>query len=274
MKKREIGVHFRLTDTLQDLAEQARRLDITIFQCFLIRQSTERYIAPSKKEIDDFLALRQHFSNLYLHGSYWINIAHGTQGSVRTLVRELALAERLDFSYFILHPGTTKGHEDRLSGIDTIATIFNQLLKTDRKIQLVLENTAYAGMSVGSALHDFSLLRLKLEQPEKVKFCIDTAHAHAFGYDVVTPEGQEEFVTLLDMTVGIDNIVLLHVNDTKERRGSFIDRHDVLGTGLIGKQALKRLVNHPRLMHIPLLLELPVMPEAELKQIIDEVKMW
>lgn len=274
MKKREIGVHLRLTDTLLDLAEQARRLDISIFQCFLIRQSTERYITPSKKEIDDFVVMRQHFSKLYLHGSYWINIAHGTQASVRTLTRELSLAEKLDFSYFILHPGTTKGHEDRLVGLDSIATIFNQLLKTDRKIQLVLENTAYAGMSVGSALHDFGLLRLKLDQPEKVKFCIDTAHAHAYGYDIITPEGQEEFVNLLDMTIGIENIVLLHVNDTKEQRGSFIDRHDFLGAGLIGIEALKRLVNHPRLIHIPLLLELPVMPEAELKQIIDEVKMW
>lgn len=272
--KRAVGVHLRLVDTLLDVAHQAQQLDISIFQCFFIRQKTERYITPTKKEIDEFLALRSSFSHLYVHGSYWINIAHDTHMVARTLVREITLAEKLQFSHLVIHPGTTKGTDDRLVGIDVIATTLNQLLKHHTQVQIVLENTAYAGMSVGSALHDFALLKTKLDKPEKIKFCIDTAHAHAYGYDVISPEGQAEFVTLLENTIGVENIVLLHVNDTKEQCGSYIDRHDVLGTGVIGAQALKRFVNHPRLAHIPLLLELPVIPSSELKRIVDEVKKW
>lgn len=229
---------------------------------------------PSEQEIKQFLQLRKQFGDLYVHGSYWINLALVMQESHRVLQRELALAQKLQFSHIILHPGTTKGATDRLAGIDTMARFFNRLFKRDIPLTIVLENTAYAGMSVGSDLYDFALLYSKLDRPEKIKFCIDTAHAHAYGYDIISQDGLRNFIVLVNETIGIENIVLIHVNDTKELCGSYIDRHFAPGDGIIGTDALKNFVLHPQLVDIPLLLELPILEESDVKRVINEVNNW
>jgi deoxyribonuclease-4 len=190
------------------------------------------------------------------------------------LQRELELAKRLEFTHMILHSGSTKGVKFREEGITIIANVLNRVLKRENDITIVLENTAHGGMAVGSDLHDFSRLLAKLDQPDKVKFCIDTAHAYAYGYDLATQKGQADFINVLEKTIGVSRIALIHLNDTGEKLGSRIDRHSILGEGLLGDDALKSFIFHPKLQDIPVLMELPVVSEEIELEMLRKVRSW
>ena len=117
-----VGLHFRLVNTLIDLAHKACRLNIPFFQCFLISQETGRLVQPKDAEIKSFVALRrQYFNQLYLHGSYWINLSSIEYNGFRTLKRELNIAKKLEFTHMILHPGFAKGAREKNEGIMALA---------------------------------------------------------------------------------------------------------------------------------------------------------
>jgi apurinic endonuclease APN1 len=271
---RTIGLHLRLTSTLVSAAQRAQYFGIPIFQCFFMQQNSGHYINPTPEETRNFLSIRHKFGFLYVHSAFWINIARVKHRQHVLLEYEMHLAERLEFTHMIIHPGTTKGSAHRHDGIDAIARVLNRLCNINNTITFVLENTAYAGMSIGSDLGDFALLRLKLDKHDRVKFCIDTAHAHAYGYDILNHEGQEKFIALLKETVGLENVCLIHLNDTGVERGAYTDRHDMLGSGIIGLDALKNFVLNPLLKTIPLIMELPVLPDDQVKNILNIVRQW
>ena len=272
---RGIGLHVRLTGTLVDLIQKAIRLQLPFFQCFFLEQATGRAPKPTQYEIATFLALRrEHFTKMYLHASYWINLASVHRTSHRALRHEFEWAKRLEFTDIIFHPGSAKGAKARRSGIEAVARVLNSIFKSESEMGIVMENTAHGNLSVGGDLQDFALLISLLDQPERLSFCIDTAHAHSFGYDVMSEKGQQDFIDLLASTIGIHTIELIHLNDTREVCGSKMDRHYAVGRGVLGIEGLKRFVLYPRLSTIPLLLELPEMPEEEEKNALDEVRSW
>jgi deoxyribonuclease-4 len=190
------------------------------------------------------------------------------------LRKEVVFAKRLEFTHLVLHAGTAKGAQHKNEGIDALAVALNKLCKQERDITILLENTCHTNLAVGSDIFDLQMLLEKIDMPERIGFCIDTAHAHSFGYDVVSAKGQHDFIALLDATVGIERIKLIHLNDTTEKVGSFIDRHSIVGQGTIGEGALKRFAMHPQLQHIPLLIESPELaPEDELT-ILHKIRSW
>ena len=162
----------------------------------------------------------------------------------------------------------------RLEGIDALAIALNHLFKQERDIILVLENSCHGNLAVGSDIIDFKLLLEKIDKPERINFCIDTAHAYSFGYNIADSAEQEKFIQLLDTTIGIDRIKLIHLNDTLEQLGSRIDRHAIIGEGVIGKDALYHFAMHPQLCHIPLLLELPELTIEEELVVLNKVREW
>lgn len=272
---RKIGLHLRLESTLDELVERARRLGVDLFQLFFVHQTTGAPVRFSVEEVNSFLALRrEYFQDLYVHGSYWINLAGLEYNGIRAFEHELRQTKRLEFTHMILHPGNAKGAKNKIQGIDALVAILNDTMKRERDVQLVLENAVHGKMTVGSDLEDFAILKSKLDFPDRISFCVDTAHAYSYGYNIADPTKMEEFVELLDRTMGIDRIVLIHLNDTMHKLGSCIDQHIVPGEGLIGEEALKRFVLHPRLKDIPLLMELPVLDEAAQVAALEKVRSW
>lgn len=267
------GLHIRLMDSIVNVALKAKNYQVPFLQCFFVLQSTGKLAQFSAKEIQEFVQLRRtYFKQLYLHGSYWINLASAYNAGIAALHRELAFAKQLEFTHIILHPGSAKGLTTRLDGIDILARHLNALLKKERDIKVVLENTAHGNISVGSDITDFALLLQKLDEPERLSFCIDTAHAFAYGYDIVND--LDGFIAELDKTIGINTIVLIHMNDTQEKLGSHIDRHAIPGEGLIGQEALQRFIRHPRICHIPVLMELPVLEEEKELEVLQKIRTW
>lgn len=271
--KRKIGLHLRLNKTINDLAERAAALQMPIFQCFFIHQDTNQFAAISDEEIKLFLKQwRKKFDQLYLHGSYWINLASASTTN-RILMRELDLAKKLEFTHIVIHPGSARRTGKKADGIAAIARKLNAILKNESDITLVLENTAHAGHSIGGDLHDFLLLRERLDHPEKIKFCIDTAHAYSYGYDLTQEKSQKHFIDLIEKCIGFKNVALIHLNDTKQECGSRIDRHEIIGEGKLGLH-LPQIVHLDDFKQVPIIMELPVMDPKEEEKILEMVRSW
>ena len=273
--KKRLGMHIRTQSSIIQLLERAEQLDVSFFQCFFVRQETGSLVGVSAAEVRDFLAIRRaRYNDLICHGSYWINLASLGNNGLPSLRREITLAKRLEFTHFLLHPGTAKGATEKSQGIDALALCLNDILKKEQDIEILLENTCHGKLAVGSDILDFKVLLEKIDIPERVGFCIDTAHAHSFGYSIVDNAAQDTFIAFLDETIGLQRIKLLHLNDVYDSCGSRKDRHAVIGEGTIGSDALRRFVMHPQLKTIPFVLELPDMSVEQEKVVLKNICAW
>ncbi|MFH1831646.1 MAG: deoxyribonuclease IV [bacterium] len=263
-----IGLHLRLKDSVLDLAQQAREYNIKFFQFFLTASVKDtRYIKINAQEREQFIQLRKDFfSELYIHSSYWINPAVGNIATLaiskKSLKKEIAIARQLSIRTIVLHPGSASGHiqtpEDPICkalGIQTIAKLLLDIAQKNPDIEILLENTTHANRSIGSNLNDFTTLREIFKNTPNINFCLDIAHAFAYGYDV---SNIDEFIQTLDKTMGLNRIKLIHLNDNNETCGSKKDNHVLPGNGQIGINILRQYYYHPLFQHIPKILELPV----------------
>lgn len=270
----QIGIHIRLTSTINDVIEKAIRLNLPLFQTFAVTDQGH-IIKLEQSEIDNYLELRRkHFKDLYLHSSYWVNLSRDNQRSYKTFLRELNLAQKLEFTHYILHPGAAELKSKKDAGISILAKHLNSVLSNNMPITILLENTAHGGRSLGSNLNDFKVLLKEINHPEKLQFCIDTSHAYAYGYDLASPNGLTQFLEVLENTVTLEKIALIHLNDTTENLGAKIDKHELPGHGNIGTELLKSFIQHPKLKHIPVIMELPKLDESQEINIIREVENW
>jgi deoxyribonuclease IV len=267
-----VGLHLRITSTLPAVLEKATRFGLPFFQSFALYQESGTYIECTRELVKACALQRASFASLYLHGSYYINLASPYKQQL--LKKEIDLAKKLCFSHIIFHPGAITDGVEREVGLERVARTLNMLLKREKDIIIVLENSAHAQKSLGGSFDELAAIRELLDYPEKVQFCIDTAHAYVFGYNVAGEHEQSVFIKEAITLFGVHALALLHINDTKELLGSRIDRHCAPGQGNIGTEALKRFVCHPLLKEIPALLELPEVSESEEYQALCQVRAW
>ena len=273
MSKR-VSLHLRMESLPTEVVRRAVDLEVSFFQFFLRTQSG-KYPYLNSREIKEFLSIRRtHFSEIFVHGSYWINLCATQITGYHSLEKELSLAKRLECTHLVLHPGSVRASKDRIYGIDCLARSLNELLKRENSIKILLENNAHGKWSIGSDLQDFKLLLEKMDHPEKIKFCLDTAHAYVYGYDLVLPGAQDLFLCTVNETIGIENIALIHLNDTNKELGCKIDEHGVIGSGNIGMDALEYLVQRKELVHVPIILELPIISQEQEIGILNLVREW
>ncbi len=270
-----VGLNVRLITTLDDLIMHVKRLELTAFQSFLTFHETGNYITFSHDVYKRFIQHKKDI-DLYIHGSYKINLASTlhSQNSCYFLKKELELANRLESGYLVIHPGSIEAGNTREQGIDAIAKKINHVLKKGNYPTLLLENVAFGNRSIGGEISELAVIRSKLDKPEKVKFCIDTAHAFSFGYNIADMNEQKRFIEFLEETLGIDSVALLHLNDSQEKLGLHRDRHAIPGEGLIGRDALKAFICDIRLKHIPCIVEVPNLSEDDLKKVVMDVRSW
>jgi deoxyribonuclease-4 len=270
---RPLGIHLRLTDTLYNVIRKAEAFDINAVQFFLTKLPTGKYINLNHENIDGFLCIKNRsFSHMYIHCSYWIHLTtenkYSLSTSIKLLKKEIRMAKKLQIQYLVLHAGSAK-EQKKITAIETLARILNKVLKTERHITILLENTAHGGKTIGSDLQDFSILKTKIDLSEKIKFCLDLAHGFSYGYNL---ENTKNFINTIDTHMGIENIELLHVNDSAEQQGSKLDKHAIIGQGYIGQNTLQNIFNHEKLQHIPIILELPPVEHNIVKKTIEKTR--
>lgn len=274
---RNVGLHMRLEHSLKALAEKVVNFGLSSFQCFLVNKSGY-CIFVDNHDLKNFLHFRRtYFETIVVHGSYRINLSATDRIWHPALQYELALAKKMECTHFVLHAGAASHVNEKKKAIDALARSLNGWLKKERDIQIVLENTAHGKASIGSDICDFALLLKKLDQPDKISFCIDTAHAHSFGYDIGDHTSCDTFISFLDKQIGLSSISLLHLNDSSEQRGSQIDNHSCFGhkDSMIGEAALKYFALHHQLSAVPIIMELPSrVPEKNRAEIVRSVIQW
>jgi deoxyribonuclease IV len=270
-----IGLHLRVTDSLLAVAHQAVALELPHFQSFLMgRDAHDQLLIPSDREITQFRKVcEKRFSRLYAHAPFWLNLADPARSSLEGVWKQIQLAQRLGFTHLIMHPGSSV-QASRQEGIAMVARTLNGLLKKQFDITLVLENTAFGNRAVGSDITDLAMIRALLDKPERVQFCIDTAHAHSYGYAINSADSMQQFLRSVHATLGIESVGLLHLNDTSEANGSFHDRHALIGTGMLGEASLRAAFQHPLCAQVPIIIEPPQMAPEELAELYKKMQAW
>jgi len=178
--------------------------------------------------------------------------------SVETLIAELDRAGRLGIRFVVTHLGSHMGAGMEV-GFRQIANACNKaLFAVQNDVQLLLENTAGTKNSMGGGFEDIRRIIDGIDQRDRVGICYDTCHGFAAGYDVRTPEQLEMTLGQLDLMIGMDRLKVVHLNDSKGKLGSRIDRHEHIGLGCIGNKGFRVILHDERIRKLPLILETPV----------------
>jgi len=177
-------------------------------------------------------------------------------------------AEALGIPYLVVHPGSHTGEGEEI-GIRKIAESLNSVFEKcpDFELTVLLESTAGQGDNLGYTFEQLADIKSKVDAKEKVGVCIDTCHLFAAGYELRTREGYEQTMSQLEEIIGIEDVGVVHCNDSKRELGSRVDRHDHIGEGEIGLQAFEFLVNDPRFENIPMILETPKPVEKDIENL-------
>ena len=208
-------------------------------------------------------------SNVVVHAPYIINLANTTKPEVfelgvSFLQQEIERTAALDVAQIVLHPGAHVGAGVD-AGINRIIEGLNEVLTQDLPVQIALETMAGKGSEIGRNFEELARIFDGVTNNHRLSVCFDTCHVHDAGYDIVNDfDGVlDEF----DRLIGLDRLKVLHINDSKNVRGAAKDRHENIGFGEIGFDALCHIVHHEKLMHVPKILETPfVGPDAKNKQ--------
>lgn len=198
-------------------------------------------------------------TDLVVHAPYIINIGNTVNPAtfelgVQFLRSEIERTAALGATQIVLHPGAHVG-EGPEKGIKKIIEGLNEVLVKEQNVQIALETMAGKGSECGRTFDELAQIIDGVTHNEKLSVCFDTCHTHDAGYDIVHDfEGVlEEF----DKIIGIDRIKVVHVNDSKNERGARKDRHENIGFGHIGFDALAKVIYHPALADVPKILETP-----------------
>jgi len=206
-------------------------------------------------------ALRN-LSAIFGHAGYLINLGAAPSDnrtkSIQSLIQEIELAAALDLPFLVLHPGAHLGAGEQ-AGLARIVEGLNEVISATPKarVRIALENTAGQGSCLGNRVEHLAEIYQRVQRPERLGVCLDTAHFFAAGYDIRKPTGWDAAIKLVEDLIGIDQVLAIHLNDSKTELASRVDRHAGIGEGKIGREAFRHIVNEPRFRGLPGCLETP-----------------
>ena len=198
-------------------------------------------------------------SNIVVHAPYIINLGNTTKPEtfalgVEFLQKEIERTAHIGATQIVLHPGAHVG-AGADAGIARIVEGLNEVLTTDLPVQIALETMAGKGSECGRTFDELAQIIDGVVNNHRLSICMDTCHIHDAGYNIV--EDFDGILNEFDKIIGMDRLKVLHINDSKNVRGAAKDRHENIGFGEIGFEALQYIVHHPQLMEIPKILETP-----------------
>ena len=167
---------------------------------------------------------------------------------------DLARMEYIPGNCYNFHPGSHVGQGIQ-RGIQLIAKTLNQILKPEQRTTVLLETMAGKGSEVGSRFEELAQIIEQVERKDKLGVCLDTCHVYDAGYDIV--DHLEEVLEEFDQILGLERLKAIHLNDSKNPFASHKDRHEKIGEGALGLEAIYRIVEHPKLRELPFYLETP-----------------
>jgi len=195
------------------------------------------------------------------HDTYLINLASPKDGlwekSIDAFADELVRTELLGLPCLVMHPGSHTGEGEKWGIRRVIDGIAEALERSGTKsVKVAVETTAGQGTNLGYTFEQVAEIVEGLPE-DRVGVCYDTCHTFVAGYDLRTPKAYRETMREFDGIVGIDKLLAIHLNDAKRELGSRVDRHERIGEGAIGLSGIMNVVADARLLHLPMVLEVP-----------------
>jgi deoxyribonuclease IV len=254
-----LGIHTSIAGSYVNALESARKLGANALQIFSASPRMWQGGVTRIPEPDaaSFRAKRAELGlgPLVIHANYLINLASAQQmlrvRSIQAFHDELVRGVALGADFLVVHPGSC----GECSMAQSISNVIESVKQASRRnplgnLRILIENTAGMGTAVGSRLEEVADILHGLRDAP-VAACLDTAHLFAAGYDIKTEKGLASTLGQIEATIGLDNVPVFHINDSKIPLGGRVDRHEHLGHGKIGAEAFERILKHPRLSAMP-----------------------
>jgi deoxyribonuclease-4 len=267
-----IGCHLSTSKGFEAMGKEAIKIGANTFQFFTRNPRGSKAKKIDEKDTQALIKLMEdnHFTKIMAHAPYTLNPC-----SPEERVREFALEvmeddlkrmEYLPNNYYNFHPGSFVS-QDSILGIKYIIEALNHIIKPEQSTTVLLETMAGKGSEIGRTFNELKHIMEGVTLKDKLGVCLDTCHIYDGGYDIVNH--LDEVIEEFDQIVGLDKLHAIHLNDSMNALSSGKDRHAKLGEGSIGLDTFVRVINHPKLKHLPFILETP----NELPGYEQEIKM-
>ena len=271
-----IGNHLSSSKGFEAMGKAALKLGANTFAFFTRnpRGGKAKEIDPADAERLRCLMEEHHFGKLVAHAPYTMNVCAAKMDirefSWNILKDDMERMEYLPGNYYNFHPGAHVG-QGAEEAIPVIADALNHAIRPDQSTVVLFETMAGKGSEVGRNFEELERIIELVDCKDKIGVCFDTCHTWDGGYDLV--EDLDGVLRTFDQIIGLDRLKAVHLNDSMNMRDSHKDRHQKIGEGEIGAEALKRIVTHPLLAGRPFILETPN-DDAGYAREIAMIKSW
>ncbi|MDL2252239.1 deoxyribonuclease IV [Odoribacter sp. OttesenSCG-928-J03] len=260
-----IGAHVSAAGGVENAPVNAKAIGATAFALFTKNQRqwsaaplTDTSIKLFKERCEEYGYKPEH---ILPHDSYLINLGNpdvtALEKSRMAFLDEMRRCEQLGLKLLNFHPGSSLKQISDEECLNLIAESINITLDKTKGVIAVIENTAGQGSNLGHTFEQLAHIISRVEDKERVGVCIDTCHAFAAGYDIISESGFKEVFEHFDQVIGFKYLKGMHLNDSKKSVGSHVDRHEPLGMGELGITPFKMIMQDERFDRIPLILETP-----------------
>lgn len=255
-----IGCHLSSAKGYEAMGRTALSIGANTFQFFSRNPRGSKAKAVNPPDIARFRLLAEEyaFAPVLAHAPYTLNPCSADPKVARfaaeVLREDLALMEFLPGNMYNFHPGSHVGQGVE-KGIELVAAHLNAVLHPKMSTAVLLETMSGKGSELGKSFEELAAIIDRVELKEKLGVCLDTCHVYSAGYDIV--HRLDEVLERFDSVLGLDRLHAIHLNDSMTPFASLKDRHETIGKGSLGPEAIVRIINHPRLRHLPFFLETP-----------------
>lgn len=255
-----IGCHLSASKGFFHMAKEAVEIGANTFQFFTRNPRGFACKEISQKDIDEYekAAKEGGFSKILAHAPYTLNPASADE-NVRSLAKRIMTDDmkRMEFvpgNLYNFHPGSHVGQGEE-KGIELISDMLNEVITKEQSTTVLLETMAGKGTEIGKTFAQLRQIIDRVELKDKIGVCLDTCHVYDAGYDI--KNDLDGVLCEFDEVIGLFRLKALHLNDSKNPFESHKDRHEKIGEGFLGLEVFENIVNHPKLSHLPILLETP-----------------
>lgn len=255
-----IGAHLSASKGYTAMLKQAVEIGANTFQFFTRNPRGGSAKAIDENDVNTFLNLMEenNFSVILAHAPYTLNLCSAKpetrEFAKNTFADDLKRMEYTPNQLYNFHPGSHTGQGADV-GIDFIAGALNEVLFPEMTTTVLLETMAGKGTEIGRSFEELKAIIDKVELSDKIGVCLDTCHVNDAGYDIVSD--LDGVLDEFDSVIGLDRLKAIHLNDSKNQIASHKDRHEKIGEGTIGLDAIEKIINNERLKHLPFFLETP-----------------
>lgn len=255
-----IGCHLSASKGYLAMAKQAVSIGANTFQFFTRNPRGGKAKEINEDDVKAFLEYsKEHGINRILaHAPYTLNACSADSGirefAKNTMADDLKRMEYTPGNYYNFHPGSHVGQGVEV-GIDFIAEMLNEILTKDQTTIVLLETMSGKGSEVGRNFEELKAIINKVKLKDKLGVCLDTCHIWDGGYDVVN--NFDGVLNEFDKIIGLEKLKAIHLNDSKNDLASHKDRHEKIGEGKIGLDAISKIINNDRIKDLPFYLETP-----------------